>query len=129
MRGFWVLMMVLALGGAAECQKAPAKAVPKARAAAEAGKAAPMSAEQVEALRADLKKMRVLLDQMETNLGFVGSGPTPLKHQFELEIEMWRTLLEHMEKQVGDEPRLAPKEGANLGHQPPGHPAGMMARE
>ena len=56
--------------------------------------------QQLEALRSDLKKMRSLLAQMQTNLAFVQNAPTPLKHQFELEIDMWRTLLEHMERQM-----------------------------
>ncbi|HSA93863.1 MAG TPA: hypothetical protein VLE48_12695 [Terriglobales bacterium] len=57
--------------------------------------------EQLEASRSDLKKMRSLLAQMQTNLAFVQNAPTPLKHQFELEIDMWRTLLEHMERHMG----------------------------
>jgi hypothetical protein len=48
--------------------------------------------------------MRSLLAQMQTNLAFVQNAPTPLKHQFELEIDMWRTLLEHMERQMGAAP-------------------------
>lgn len=60
--------------------------------------------EQLEALRSDLKKMRSLLAQMQTNLAFVQNAPTPLKHQFELEIDMWRALLEHIERQTGAAP-------------------------
>ena len=51
-------------------------------------------------MRQDLRRMRSLLDQMRTNLGSLPPGPTPLKHQFELEIDMWQTLIDHMENAV-----------------------------
>ncbi len=46
------------------------------------------------------KKMRVILNQMRTNLAFVQSTQTPLKHQFELEIDMWQTLLDQMDRRI-----------------------------
>jgi len=52
-------------------------------------------------LTADLAKMHVLLGQMQRNVAFVSSGDTPLKHQFELEIEMWQLLLRDMERKLG----------------------------
>lgn len=58
------------------------------------------SADEQQALRDDLKKMRALLRQMETNLAFVDASQTPLKHQFQLEIEMWRTLIDQMERRL-----------------------------
>jgi hypothetical protein len=56
-------------------------------------------------LRTDLDKMQVLLGQMQRNVAFVSTGDTPLKHQFELEIEMWQLLLRDMEKKA-DEQKL-----------------------
>ncbi len=56
--------------------------------------------DEQQALRDDIKRMRVLVQQMETNLAFVDSGQTPLKHQFQLEIEMWRTLINQMERRL-----------------------------
>jgi hypothetical protein len=50
--------------------------------------------------RADLAKMRTLLGQMQRNVAFVSAGDTPLKHQFELEIEMWQLLLRDMERKL-----------------------------
>ena len=47
--------------------------------------------------RADLAKMRALLGQMQRNVAFVSAGDTPLKHQFELEIEMWQLILRDLE--------------------------------
>ena len=42
------------------------------------------------------------LAQMQTNLAFVTSTQGPLKHQFELEIEMWQLEIARMERQLGD---------------------------
>ena len=51
-------------------------------------------------LKTDLERMHALLGQMQRNVAFVSTGDTPLKHQFELEIEMWQLLLRDMEKKV-----------------------------
>ena len=56
-------------------------------------------------VRSDLDKMRTLLAQMQRNVAFVSVGDTPLKHQFELEIEMWQLLLDDMEKKPPAESR------------------------
>jgi len=58
------------------------------------------AADEQQALRDDLKRMRALVQQMETNLAFVDSSQTPLKHQFQLEIDMWRTLINQMERRL-----------------------------
>jgi hypothetical protein len=47
--------------------------------------------------------MHSLLGQMQRNVAFVSIGDTPLKHQFELEIEMWQLLLRDMEKKVDEQ--------------------------
>ena len=52
-------------------------------------------------IRTDLERMQVLLGQMQRNVAFVSSGDTPLKHQFELEIEMWQILIQDMRKKAG----------------------------
>jgi hypothetical protein len=54
-------------------------------------------------MRSDLEKMRTLLGQMQRNVAFVSAGDTPLKHQFQLEIEMWQLLLRDMEKRANAE--------------------------
>jgi hypothetical protein len=59
-----------------------------------------MSKEEVQALQADLKRMHVLVQQMQLNLAAVTSAQDPLKHQFELEIEMWQILLNQMDRRV-----------------------------
>ena len=59
-----------------------------------------MSADDVKASEADLEKMRVILNQMKTNVAFVGSTTTPVNHQFQLEIQMWEMLLDQMERRL-----------------------------
>lgn len=54
--------------------------------------------------KSDLERMHILLEQMQRNVAFVSAGDTPLKHQFQLEIEMWQLLIRDME-------RKAPVEG------------------
>jgi small-conductance mechanosensitive channel len=62
-----------------------------------------------DALKNDIQKMRAILSQMQSNLAFVGSSTTPLNHQFQLEIDMWRALLDHMERHVDG--TASPKQG------------------
>ena len=56
--------------------------------------------DQLEAMQADSKKMHVILNQMQTNLAFVTNTNDPLKHQFELEVEMWQMLLSQMDRRI-----------------------------
>ena len=63
-----------------------------------------MSDEDVRTLRADVARMKALVQQMEVNLAFVAPTETPLKHQFELEIATWKIVIQDMER------RLTPKD-------------------
>jgi hypothetical protein len=56
--------------------------------------------DDVAAMKADLARMRVLVTQMQNNLGLTTNTTTPLYHQFELEIEMWQMLVAQMERRV-----------------------------
>ena len=76
------------LVGASDAQKTPP------------GSKAEVNGQEVSAMRADLQRMSVLLNQMQTNLAFVQTTTTPLKHQFELDIEMWRILMNQMERRL-----------------------------
>ena len=58
------------------------------------------NSDQLEAMRADSKRMHVILNQMQTNLAFVSTTNDPLKHQFELEVEMWQMLLNQMDQRI-----------------------------
>jgi hypothetical protein len=59
-----------------------------------------MSEEDARALRNDLTRMKSLVQQMEVNLAFATPSETPLKHQFQLEIDMWKTVIAEMERRV-----------------------------
>jgi hypothetical protein len=54
----------------------------------------------VQALRDDVTRMKALVQQMQSNLAFVDTTQSPLKHQFQLEIEMWQTLITEMDRRL-----------------------------
>jgi predicted RNase H-like nuclease (RuvC/YqgF family) len=56
--------------------------------------------DQNQALRNDLTRMKALVQQMETNLAFVDTTQSPLKHQFQLEIDMWKITINQMERRL-----------------------------
>jgi hypothetical protein len=58
------------------------------------------SADESRALQADIKRMRALVQQMQQNLAFVDNTQSPLKHQFQLEIDAWNTLIAQMERRA-----------------------------
>lgn len=62
--------------------------------------AAASDAAELQATKADIARMRIVLNQMRTNLAFVTTTTNPLKHQFELDIEMWQALLDQMQRRV-----------------------------
>jgi hypothetical protein len=77
-----------------------------------AGSPSPSSAEStpqaqpgtVPEMKDEIQKMRVILNQMRNNLAFVGNTTTPLAHQFQLDIDMWQALLDHMQQQQEQKP-------------------------
>lgn len=92
------LCLVLALGAAAQTAKSKTAAKPAQPAAAQS--APPADQAEIDVLKADLQRMNVTLNQMRSNLGFVTNTTGPLKHQFELEIDMWQMQLGQMERRV-----------------------------
>ena len=56
--------------------------------------------QQVQALRQDITRMKVLVQQMQSNLAFVDNTQSPLKHEFELEIQMWQTVIAQMDRRL-----------------------------
>lgn len=106
-----VLTLLLATPVVLWAQSQPQEAAAKKDEAIAAVASAPDSQQQ--AMKDDLQKMQVILNQMRTNLAFVGSTTTPLNHQFELEIGMWQLLIDQMKRRVGqpvgDEKRTAPQ--------------------
>jgi uncharacterized membrane protein YgcG len=95
---FFLLCSVVALPGQQK-PETPREASPATQAATK------LSAEDVQALRQDLDHMKALLQQMESNLAFVATTQSPLKHQFQLEIDMWRTVIASMERRLAQSSR------------------------
>jgi hypothetical protein len=62
---------------------------------------------EVAQLRADISRLKVLLNQMRSNLAFVQTSQTPLKHQFEIEADAWQVVIDQMDR------RLRRMEGQN----------------
>ena len=56
--------------------------------------------DDVAQLRAEVQRLKILLNQMRTNLAFVQSSQTPLKHQFELEADAWQLVVEQMDRRL-----------------------------
>jgi GTP1/Obg family GTP-binding protein len=57
-------------------------------------------ANDAQASRDDIKRMRALVGQMESNLAFVDTTQSPLKHQFQLDIDMWNIVINQMERRA-----------------------------
>jgi hypothetical protein len=60
----------------------------------------PNDQDDLDAMKTDLAKMRVLVTQLQNNLGLTTNTTTPLYHQFELEINMWQILIGQMERRI-----------------------------
>jgi hypothetical protein len=58
------------------------------------------SSDDIQSLRSDLQRMKVLMQQMESNLAFVDTSQSPLKRQFQLEIDMWKIAIGDMERKL-----------------------------
>jgi hypothetical protein len=95
MRRFGVMVGALTMAVAAMAQAPAPSAKHEARPAVSAS-----DQQEIQALTNDVARMRTLLQQMEMNLAFVQTTQTPLKHQFELEIDMWRLTLDGMERRL-----------------------------
>ncbi|HEU5415491.1 MAG TPA: hypothetical protein VFW31_17120 [Candidatus Angelobacter sp.] len=63
--------------------------------------------DEVQALRQDVARMKALVQQMQSNLAFVDTSQSPLKHQFQLEIDMWQTLITEMDRRLDEASRPA----------------------
>jgi hypothetical protein len=60
----------------------------------------PADSDDLQQLNADLQRMKILLNQMRTNLAFVQTSQTPLKHQFEIEADAWQVMVEQMDRRI-----------------------------
>lgn len=98
------LLSVTLLGAVQQTPNSTSQAAGSQAAAASAAENAQIRqlantrANDAQALRDDIRKMRALVGQMESNLAFVDTTQSPLKHQFQLDIDMWNILINQMER-------------------------------
>ncbi len=64
-------------------------------------------------LSSDVQQLKILLNQMRTNLAFVQTTQTPLKHQFELETDAWQVIINQMEQRLRKMERNEPAQPRN----------------
>jgi TolA-binding protein len=99
-----ILLCAVLLGAVQQTPNSSSQAAGSQAAAASAAENAQIRqlgnarANDAQALRDDIRKMRALVRQMETNLAFVDATQSPLKHQFQLDIDMWNILINQMER-------------------------------
>ena len=94
-----VLAFILLTSFMLNAQQTPHRAAPESKPPnCECGHG--LSAQEAQAMREDLERMKALVHQMQINLAFVDVTQSPLKHQFQLEIDMWQALITNMERRI-----------------------------
>lgn len=68
--------------------------------ASDSSSASASADEERQQLSSDLQQLKTLLNQMRANLAFVQTTQTPLKHQFELEVNAWQVIINQMEQRL-----------------------------
>jgi hypothetical protein len=91
MKNGWWLWVVMVLG---------ALGISAAQVSPDQRPAAVVRTDDAQQLRLDLDRLKVLLNQMRTNLAFVQTSQSPLKHQFELEADAWQVIVEQMDRRL-----------------------------
>ena len=111
MRLLSVILLLLTFPGFTNAQTdAPQKPAAETRQKI-SEKSGGMTDQDIQAMRQDVARMKALVQQMQTNLAFVDTTQSPLKHQFQLEIEMWQTMIVEMDRrldQMSREPARKP---------------------
>jgi len=80
----------------------PAAQAAETQKTSQGSRGANLRSEDLQALRQDVARMKMLVQQMQSNLAFVDTTQSPLKHQFQLEIDMWQTLITEMERRLAE---------------------------
>jgi hypothetical protein len=79
---------------------APARPSPAVSGMSDEANLGKSGADDMQQLNADVQRLQVLLNQMRTNLAFVETTQSPLKHQFALEVDAWQVVIEQMERRL-----------------------------
>jgi predicted RNase H-like nuclease (RuvC/YqgF family) len=111
MRSLVILLACISFllsAGVAESQSGKGSTSHAAQKSSTESRSTAAQAEDLQSLRENITRMKALVQQMETNLSFVDTTQSPLKHQFQLEIDMWRTLITDMERRLAQSRQSAP---------------------
>lgn len=107
MRFGTVILLLSMIATLAVAKQKPVVGAQKAVASAQKPQAAePHAAPQkndqelIAGLRSDIAKLQAMVQQMEMNLAQVDSMQSPLKHQFQLEIDTWKIMIRSMERRL-----------------------------
>jgi LAS superfamily LD-carboxypeptidase LdcB len=103
MKLLWAALVIGLMVTFATAQNAGEKSRPENSQPAESSANRPdptSQSDDLPQLQADLQRLKVLLNQMRTNLAFVQTSQTPLKHQFELEADAWQLIVEQMQRRL-----------------------------
>jgi hypothetical protein len=92
--------LLLGMASAQTTDKSQLRPNPAVSARANESNPGNSGADDVQQLSADVQRLKVLLNQMRTNLAFVQTTQSPLKHQFELEADAWQVVIEQMERRL-----------------------------
>jgi hypothetical protein len=57
-------------------------------------------ANELAEMKADVAKMQSLLNQMQAVFALVGNPTSPANHELELNIDMWRVLINQMQRRI-----------------------------
>jgi hypothetical protein len=98
---FLVCTLLVSAGGVAQSKGDARSDVHAAQKSSADSRVTAARTDDLQALREDITRMKALVQQMQSNLAFVDTTQSPLKHQFQLEIEMWQTLITEMERRLG----------------------------
>lgn len=55
---------------------------------------------EIAELKTDIGNMQSVLNQMQANFALVGNPTTPVNHILELNIDMWRIVIDQMQRRV-----------------------------
>ena len=94
------LVLLCSLTAAGQTATTTHHAAPKSPPAPAATARPALPDADVQALRADVTRMKEIVVQMENNLANVSTLQDPLKHQFQLEIDMWNVVIGEMERKL-----------------------------
>jgi TolA-binding protein len=85
--------------GQAQTPGAPASRAPRI-AQENTTRADQTNSAEIAELKTDIRNMQSVVNQMQANFALVGNPTTPVNHILELNIDMWRMVLDQMQRRA-----------------------------